>query len=147
MANLQSGTGIYPENGGYLEQLGIFSAANLSNSAGSYYHMKTNISHQTYVMIMIEAVGYNYGTSLPIRCAWNFYTYDYFFGAVQNSSYNGASAHSHYVSSDNKVVIVLYASSLYYCGFTLNVYNTAGAGYGTPVSIISAVQTSTSTYY
>jgi hypothetical protein len=56
-------------------------------------------------------------------------------------------AHSHYVASDNKIVIVGYASSLYYCGFTLNAYNTAGNGYGTITSVVSAVQTSAATYY
>jgi hypothetical protein len=45
------------------------------------------------------------------------------------------------------VVIVGYASSLYYCGFSLNVYNTAGNGYGYNTSIISSVQTSSSSYY
>jgi len=145
MANLQ-GTGIYPESG-YLEQLGIYNVANLSSGGGQYYHMKLNITHQSYAMIMIEAVGYNYGTSAPLRCAWNFYCYSYFFGNVQNSSYDGLTAHSHYVAADNKIVIVAYASSLYYCGFTLNAYNTAGNGYGTITSVVSAVQTSTATYY
>jgi hypothetical protein len=145
MANLQ-GTGIYPENG-YLEQLGIYNVANLSSGGGQYYHMKLNITHQSYNMIMIEAVGYNYGTSAPLRCAWNFYCYDYFFGNVQNSAYDGLTAHSHYVAADNKIVIVAYASSLYYCGFTLNAYNTAGNGYGTITSVVSAVQTSAATYY
>lgn len=146
MANLASGTGIYPE-GGYLEQLGIYNVANLSSGGGQYYHMKLNITHQSYAMIMIEAVGYNYGVGLPIRCAWNFYCYSYFFGNVQNSAYDGLTAHSHYVAADNKIVIVAYASSLYYCGFTLNAYNTAGNGYGTITSVVSAVQTSAATYY
>jgi hypothetical protein len=109
--------------------------------------MKLNITHQSYAMIMIEAVGYNYGTSAPLRCAWNFYCYSYFFGNVQNSAYDGLTAHSHYVAADNKIVIVAYASSLYYCGFTLNAYNTAGNGYGTITSVVSAVQTSAATYY
>ena len=72
MANLASGTGIYPE-GGYLEQLGLYNVANLSSGGGQYYHMKLNITHQSYAMIMIEAVGYNYGVGIPLRCAWNFY--------------------------------------------------------------------------
>lgn len=147
MANLNSSTGVYPEGGGYLQQYNIFSVANLSSGGGQYIHMKTNIPHQSYVMIMIEAVGYNYGTAAPIRCAWNFYTYTSFFGSLQTSAYNGMSAHSHYISSDSKVVIVGYASSLYYCGFTLNVYNTAGNGYGYETSIISSVQTSSASYY
>lgn len=146
MANLASGTGIYPD-GGYLEQLGIYNVANLSSGGGSYYHMKLNITHQSYAMIMVEAVGYNYGTASPLRCAWNFYCYSYFFGNVQNSAYDGLTAHSHYVAADNKIVIVAYASSLYYCGFTLNAYNTAGNGYGTITSVVSAVQTSAATYY
>jgi hypothetical protein len=147
MANLKSGTGIYPENGGYLQQYNIFSVANLSSGGGGYIHMKTNVPHQSYVMIMIEAVGYNYGTAAPLRCAWNIYSYTYQIGNVQNTAYNGMSAHSIYISSDNYYVIVGYASSLYYCGFTLNAYNTAGNGYGFITSIQSSVQTGSSTYY
>jgi hypothetical protein len=98
-------------------------------------------------MAMIEAVGYNYGTAAPIRCAWNMYSYDYQISNTQNSAYNGMSAHSIYVSSDNFYVIVGYASSLYYCGFTLNVYNTAGGGFGFLTQITSAAQTSSTSHY
>ncbi len=147
MANLNSSTGIYPENSGYLQQYNIFSVANLSSGGGGYIHMKTNIPHQSYVMIMLEAVGYNYGVGLPLRCAWNIYSYTYQISNVQNTAYNGLSAHSVYISSDNYYVIVGYASSLYYCGFTVNVYNTAGNGYGFITSITSSVQTSSASYY
>ena len=148
MANLAGNTGIYPDGSGYLQQYGIFSVANLSASGGQYIHMKTNISHpSSNLMIMIEAVGYNYGVAAQIRCAWNFYSYAYQISNVQTSGYNGLTANNIYISSDNKYVIVGYASSLYYCGFTLNVYNTAGNGYGYPTSITASVQTDSSTYY
>lgn len=147
MANLNSITGIYPEGQGYLQQYNIFSISNLSSGGGSYIHMKTNVGHASYNMVMIEAVGYNYGTAAPIRCAWNMYAYSYQISYVQTSAYNGMSAHSVYISSDNYYVIVGYASSLYYCGFTLNTYNTAGNGYGHATTIISSVQSSSSTYY
>lgn len=148
MANLLGTTGIYPSGEGYLIRYGIFNAANLSNTAGSYFHMKTNIgAPSTNKMIMLEAVGYNYGAAAPIRCSWNFYSYAYVIGNTQTSTYNGMTAHSIYVSSDNKYVIVGYASSLYYCGFTLNSYNTAGNGYGNQTTITASVQTTTATYY
>jgi hypothetical protein len=146
MANVKGSTGIYPENGGYLQQYSIYNVANLSSS-GTYIHMKTNVAHQSYNMIMLEAVGYNYGTAAPIRCSWNFYAYAYQISNVQNSAYNGMSAYSVYISSDNYYVIVGYASSLYYCGFTINAYNTAGNGYGYPTQITSSVQTASTTYY
>jgi hypothetical protein len=148
MANLNSITGIYPDGSGYLQQYNIFSVANLSSGGGSYIHMKTNVTHpSSNLMIMLEAVGYNYGTAAPIRCAWNFYSYAYQISNVQTSAYNGMSAHSIYISSDNYYVIVGYASSLYYCGFTINTYNTAGNGYGHPTTITASVQSSSSTYY
>jgi hypothetical protein len=146
MANVKGGTGIYPENGGYLQQYSIFNVANLSSS-GTYIHMKTNIPHQSGLMIMIEAVGYNYGTAAPIRCAWNMYSYTYQISNVQNSAYNGMSAYSVYISSDNYYVIVGYASSMYYNGFTLNAYNSAGTGIGFITQITSAAQTSSTSYY
>ena len=146
MANVKGSTGIYPENSGYLQQYSIFNVANLSSS-GTYIHMKTNIPHQSGLMIMIEAVGYNYGTAAPIRCAWNMYSYTYQISNVQNSAYNGMSAYSIYISSDNYYVIVGYASSMYYCGFTLNAYNSAGTGIGFITQITSAAQTSSTSYY
>lgn len=147
MANFLSNTGVYPENSGYLQQYNFFSIANLSSGGGGYIHMKTNIPHQSYVMIMIEAVGYNYGAAAPLRCAWNIYSYAYQISNVQNTAYNGMSANNIYISSDNYYVIVGYSPSLYYCGFTLNAYNTAGNGYGFNTSIISSVQSGSSTYY
>lgn len=146
MANVKGSTGIYPENGGYLQQYSIFNVANLSSS-GSYIHMKTNIPHQSGLMIMIEAVGYNYGTAAPIRCSWNMYSYTYQISNVQNSAYNGMNAYSVYISSDNYYVIVGYAASMYYCGFTLNAYNSAGTGIGFITQITSAAQTSSTSYY
>ena len=145
MAVLAVPTGIYPEGGGYLQQYGIYTTCNTSSV--TYYHMKTNIPHQSYVMIMLEAVGYNYSYNGPVRCAWNIYSYSYQISNVQNSAYNGASAYSVYISSDNYYVIVMSAPSLYYCGFTINVYNTAGNGYGFTTSIQAAVATNSTSYY
>jgi hypothetical protein len=147
MAIIKANTGIYPEGQGYLQQYGFYTVANLSSSAGSYYHMKTNVAGSTYNMVMIEAVGYNFGNAAPLKCAWNMYSYSYQISNVQNSAYNGATANNVYISSDNYYVIVLYGASLYYCGFTLNAYNTAGNGYGFPTAIQAAVQTSGTSYY
>jgi hypothetical protein len=96
---------------------------------------------------MLEAVGYNYSNGLPVRCAWNIYSYTYQISNVQNSVYGGANADGVYISSDNYYVIRLYSADLYYCGFTLNVYNTAGNGYGYPTSVSAAVASNSSTYY
>jgi hypothetical protein len=145
MANLSSNT--YLESG--MHQYGIFTLNNTNGANGTYIHMETNITQpSSNIMVMIEAVGYNYGTSLPIRCAWNFYSYAYVIGNVNNSSYTGLSADGVYYATSGYVAIRAYASNLHYCGFTLNAYQVAGNGYQQPISIRRASQNTTSgTYY
>lgn len=145
MAILNTSTGIYPEGSGYLQQYGVFTTC--ITTSNTYYHMKTNIPNASYVMIMLEAVGYNYSNGLPLRCSWNIYSYSYQISNVNNGNYGGATADGVYISGDGYYVIRLYSGSLYYCGFTINVYNTAGNGYGYPTTVTAAVANNNTTYY
>jgi hypothetical protein len=144
MANLSSST--YLESG--MHQYGIFQFMDGISGGGNYIHMETNITQpSSNIMCMIEAVGYCYGRALPIRCAWNFYSYQYIISNTNNSSYTGMNADGVYYASSGYVAIRAYASDLYYCGFTLNSYMVAGNGYQYPVSIRRVSQNSTSGAY
>jgi hypothetical protein len=143
MANLSSYTFI--ESG--MQQYGVFLFSN-GSSSGNYIHMETSITApSSYVMMMLEAVGYNYGASNPIRCAWNFYTYLYTIGNVNNSNYTGLTADGVYATSAGYMCIRAYTASPYYLGFTLNAYPTAGNGAQTSISIRRVSQNSTSGAY
>jgi len=143
MANLSAATGIYDKK----IQWGIFQFSN-GSSSGNYIHMETSITQpSSNIMMMIEAVGYCYGASNPIRCAWRFYSYASVIGGGNNSSYTGMSADGVYYTSAGYVAIRAYTSSPYYLGFTLNAYPTAGNGTGQPVSIRRVSQNSTSGAY
>jgi len=143
MANLAAATKI--ESG--MQQYGVFSFSN-GSSSGNYIHMETSIpAPSTYVMMMLEAVGYNYGASANVRCAWNFYSYDYVIGNVNNSNYTGLQADGVYFTSAGYVAIRAYTASPYYLGFTLNAYPTAGNGAQTLISIRRVSQNSTSGAY
>jgi hypothetical protein len=115
----------------------------------NYVHFKTNASTPSK-MIMIEAIGQNFGASQAIRCAWNFYRYSTASVVSTNlyTIYPGLEANGIYLASDNSVVIRAYApSGLYYAGWTLNAYTTAGAGIGFQVQITDAIQTTESGNY
>ena len=143
MANLSAPTSIESR----MQQYGVFSFSN-GSSSGNYIHMETSITApSSYVMMMLEAVGYNYGASAPVRCAWNFYTYDYTIGNVNNSNYTGMNADGVYASSAGYMCIRAYTASPYYLGFTLNAYPTAGNGAQTLISIRRVSQNSTAGSY
>jgi hypothetical protein len=115
-----------------------------------YIHMKTNIPKQSNIMFYIEAEGYNYGTTYSILCSWTGYPYSVdgvLYQVGLSNFYSGMTAHGVYQSSDNYVVLRAYADSHYYNGFVLNSVMSAPAGQGFRVSILSAVQTSTSGNY
>jgi hypothetical protein len=140
MANLAAPTSIESR----MHQYGVFSFAD-GSSSGNYIHMETSITApSSYIMMMLEAVGYNYGASAPVRCAWNFYSYDYAIGNVNNSNYTGLQADGVYFTSAGYVAIRAYTASPYYLGFTLNAYPTAGNGAQQPISIRRVSQNSTS---
>lgn len=112
----------------------------------NYVHFKTNAQFPSK-MIMIEAIGQNFGASQAIRCAWNFYRYST--ASVINTNlytvYPGLQANGIYLASDNSVVIRAYApGGLYYAGWTMNAYTTAGAGIGFQVRIVEQSQSTES---
>lgn len=114
----------------------------------SFYHYKTNIPMNN-TMCMIEAIGYSYGSNLPIRTAWSFYTYqpsnDVIYIGLQNT-YSGLSAHGVYRSSDGYAVIRASGAS-YFSGWVFNAYCLNPTGYNFVVSILTSVQTSNSGIY
>jgi hypothetical protein len=138
MAYLSYPVKMYPDNGGYAVHRSIHKAFT-DNSAVTYIHFKTNVPNVSYIMTMIEAVGFNYGMSLPIRCAWGFYSYNYLISSVRDTGYTGLSANGVYISSDNYICIRGYASGgSYYNGFILNGYQVAGAGRGHALQITAS---------
>jgi hypothetical protein len=142
MANLAAPTSIYDNK----IQWGLFQFSN-GSSSGNYIHMETSITQpSSNIMMMLEAVGYNYGGSNPIRCSWVFYSYSSVIGAT-NTAYSGMNADGVYYTSAGYVAIRAYAASPYYIGFTLNAYPTAGNGGGTVISIRRSSQNSTSGAY
>jgi hypothetical protein len=112
----------------------------------NYFHYKTNIALSTYVMIMIEAVGYAYGANQSIRSAWVGYSYSYLAQAGVADVYGGMNAHGVYTSSDNYICIRAYCPS-YFSGWCFNVYTLNPAGYAADVYFTAVVQTSNSGNY
>lgn len=95
-----------------------------ANGAG-YFHIKTSIPYQSDAMWMIEAVGYAYGVSQSIRCAWTGYSYSAqstIYQPAQFQAYPGLVADGQYYSTDNYVVLRAYTSSTYFAGFNLTAY-------------------------
>lgn len=129
----------YPDSGGYNVIRSLFSDINYT-TGNTYLHFKTNVPLNSYIMTMIEMVGYNYGASAPIRCAWGFYTYQSTIvsASVRSSPYDGVSAHGIYSTGDGYIAIRAYAASNYYTGFILNGYQTAGNGRGFDLKILAA---------
>ena len=143
MSRLSQSTNI---ESGY-QQLGIFQFSN-GSSSGNYIHMETNITHpSSNIMFMLEAVGYCYGTSNPVRCSWNCYSYAYIISNTNNTNYTGMSANGVYKSSDGYCVIRAYAGSHYYNGFMLNAYATRTDTTHYKLSVTAAVQTDNSGNY
>lgn len=152
MAKLSASTGIGKYSAGYyLQQKGIYYANYVDSAANNYLHFKTNVGKQTSIMLMIEAIGYNYGVGKPVRCAWSFYTYGGSNDPIAiglSNVYTGLVAHGVYYSSDNYTCLRAYNSAgIYYCGITIDVYATGGAGIGYPVSILASAQNTTAGNY
>lgn len=112
----------------------------------NYFHYKTNIALSTYIMVMIEAIGYSYGANQSIRSSWVFYSYSYLANPGTADVYGGLNAHGVYVSSDNYVCIRAYCPS-YFSGWLFNAYCVNPAGYNTNISFTAVVQTSNSGNY
>lgn len=121
-----------------------------------YIHIKTNLIGATsYNMWMIEAIGYNFGKALPIRCSWSFhistagapYTNGFLYNIGLVNQYGGMNAHGVYIASDGYIVLRGYASTNYYTGFILNAYATRSDVTQSNISVISSIQTSNSGNY
>jgi hypothetical protein len=92
---------------------------------------------------MIEAVGYNYGNSLPIRCAWAFHV-SYGGGIYSQDlrqAYTGLTPDRIYAAGDGNMVIVAYANTMYFAGWSLNAYSLNPTG-PYDVSIVAVAQSS-----
>lgn len=136
-----------PNDGGVNAQYNIFQ--NRFYGGGVYFQYKTNIPFSGWSMHNIEAVGYNFGNSLPIRCNWCFHiSYSNGFYSVEYSTiYGGLSADRAYASSDGYVVIAASSNTAYYAGWSLNAYALNPTG-PFEVSILASVQlTSDYNYY
>jgi hypothetical protein len=112
----------------------------------NYFHYKTNIALSTYVMVMIEAIGYAYGANQSIRSSWVFYSYSYLASAGTANVYSGLSADGVYVSSDGYVCIRANCAS-YFSGWCFNAYTVCPAGFNADVTFTAVVQTSNSGNY
>jgi hypothetical protein len=142
MANLTSPTNI--ESG--MQQYGIYTV-NTVTGGGAYLHIELTVPNQSYAMIMVEAVGYSYGTAKPIRFAWNSYTYSYCIGNVANTNYNGASSDGVYYGSAGYLVLRAYLPGQHYTCLQLNAYPTAGNGAQTIIGVRRSSQNSNSGSY
>lgn len=129
-----------------MQQYGIYSV-NTVASGGAYLHFETSVPNSSYAMMMVEAVGYCYSTSKPIRCAWNFYSYLYFIGNVANTNYNGASSDGGYFGGAGYVCLRAYLPGQHYACMILNAYPTAGNGTQTIIGIRRSSQNGTSGGY
>lgn len=103
---------------------------------GNYVHIKTTIPHESYIMPMIELIGYNYGTAAPIRMAFVIYSYFYMIYSWQNA-YSGVTGDGVYLSSDNYYVLRVYAGSMYFCGFSMDAYSVAGNGAQVEIGVLA----------
>lgn len=144
--NLQiSQIGYYGDT--YAQSRGIF---NWNAYGGSgYLQLKTNVGGDDS-MWLFELVGYNFGTAAPIRSMITWYSYQGGVYSVGTSNpYSGLSAQRVYPASDWASVIVFYASSYYYAGFTVNAYNVRAntSGQTTPTITASVILGSDYNYY
>lgn len=109
----------------YIIQYNVTSFATSLSWAPYYIHFKSDVPSNANSIIMLEALGYNYGTSSFERCAWAFYAYN---GSVYDKGRetftgSGLSADGIYKSSDGYACIRAYTSSIYCMGFLVNAYS------------------------
>lgn len=117
------------------QQRGIASYWDFGYS-GEYVHIKTTIAQQTYIMPMIELIGYNYGVAAPIRMAFVVYTYSYLISGWENA-YSGVTGSSVYISGDGYICLRVYAGSMYFCGFSMDAYSVAGNGAQVEIGVLA----------
>ena len=130
----------------WMTQLNIYSFATTSTEP-YFFHFKTNILASTEKIAALEAVGYNYGQTLAVRCFQAFYTTASNSTIPKGSNYSGLGLYPNgvYTSSDNYACVSFFAQGAYYLGFILNAYTSYN--YGQSVSILAASQNSSGEYY
>lgn len=108
----------------------------------TFWHYKTNIPFGGWSMHNIEAVGYSYGSQLPIRCNWVFHVSygNGFYQTELSQIYSGLSANRLYNSGDGYVVFVANGAS-YFSGWSINAYSLNPTG-PFDVQILAAAQSS-----
>lgn len=140
MSNLLSNTRV-----GGVVQYGFYTQGASYDFSPTYWHYKTNIALSTYVMGMVEAIGYNYGNGNAIRCAWTFYSYSYLAQPSTQTYYSGLSADGVYVSGDGYICLRATGSS-YFAGWIFNA-TTLAAGSGTQISFTAVSRNATTGNY
>lgn len=142
---------MYPHYSWYAQQKCVYNFYSYDGSL-EYIHMKTNheTSNGNYEMWMAEAIGYAYGSSQAIRCAWVWYIYppqtpNEISHVGLQSTYPGMTPDGVYKSSDGYVVLrgKVIDNGFYFGGFLLNAYPTR-AGQGHTFRILAAAQNNTS---
>lgn len=101
----------------------------------NYVHIKTSIPQQSYVMPMIELIGYCYGLADGIRMAFVIYTYSYLISNWEQAYY-GLYGDGVYISSDGYVCLRL-TTNTYFIGFSIDAYCVAGNGAQYEVGILA----------
>lgn len=150
MANFNNRVHIY-SSGNYggasgLTTLGFYNFGATSYT-GAYYHFKTNLTLNTYVMSRVEAIGHAYAMGAPIRCAWVWYSYVYLTSVGGYNIYTGMTASNVYMSSDGYICFTGYISSPGDVSFTLNCTHACPTGHSYPLEITAVNQNSISGAY
>lgn len=102
-----------------------------------YIHIKTTIPQQSYIMPMIELIGYNYGVAQPIRMAFVIYTYSYLISNWQNA-YAGVYGNGVYISTDGYICLRVSGNgSTYFTGFSMDAYSVAGNGAQVEIGVLA----------
>lgn len=147
MATLTAPTNVGGTSGtGWSAKYGIYTF-NTTSDTPLYVHFKTNVPTNSEKIGTIEAIGYNFGSAQPIRCAWGFYVYSSGVASrgLETFTGSGLTANGIYKSSDNYLCIRGSSSTMYYIGFILNAY--IHSTYNFDISITAANQNSNSGNY
>lgn len=148
MANLKTVNVIPATNGedSWYKMQKNFYTFNTQSRTPLYIDMKTNLTYNQSGIWMIEAVGYNYGTSAVVRSAWSFSISSGIESLSLNDMASGITAKTAYISSDNYVVLKVNATDMYFLGFVLNAY-TFFPDWSKSIQITAAAQSATSGRY
>ena len=148
MANFANSVYFYPEGNTADVKMGIYNFTTTSSSGGNYYHFKSNVALNTYIMTYLEVVGHNYTLAVPIRAAFVSYSYTYLIAGVQNYHTGGATADGVYLASDNYLVYrVAVPSTTTDMSFTFNSIHANPTGYGHDFQITASARSTSTTFY